>query len=92
MLGSSLSLLNEFSIGKVEKSVKDKFHQILKFVVKILWDADAWSSAFVRSSPTSGAGANGWNAADVDLSPSKTRLVSSLWGATVEAEHCLVTD
>ena len=36
MLGSSLSLLNEFSIGKVEKSVKDKFHQILKFVVKFL--------------------------------------------------------
>ncbi|AYJ37083.1 hypothetical protein EFO98_03085 [Lactiplantibacillus argentoratensis] len=36
MLGSSLSLLNEFSIGKVEKSVKDKFCQILKFVVKTL--------------------------------------------------------
>ncbi len=25
-----------------------------------------------------GRGANGWDAADVDLSPSKTRLVSSL--------------
>ena len=34
MLGSSLSLLNEFSIGKVEKSVKDKFRKILKNGVK----------------------------------------------------------
>lgn len=38
MLGSSLSLLNEFSIGKVEKSVKDKFRKILQNGVKTIFD------------------------------------------------------
>lgn len=92
MLGSSLSLLNEFSIGKVEKSVKDKFHQILKFVVKILWDADAWSSAFVRSSPTSGAGCQWLERSRRRFKPEQNPPGLKPVRATVEAEHCLVTD